>query len=53
MATTYFYVNIFIKGYPVAVISYMRDLFGQAGISIVLGIIVTRFVQKAFPKLKR
>ena len=52
MATTYFYVNIFIKGYPVAVISYARDFFGQAGISMVLGILLTKTVERTIPQLK-
>jgi uncharacterized membrane protein len=47
MASTYFYVNIFIKGYPIAIISYARDLFGQAGISLVLAMITSKSVQKA------
>jgi len=47
MASTYFYVNIFIKGYPLAVISYARDLFGQAGISLVLAMLISKSVQKA------
>ena len=29
MASTYFYLNVFIRGLPVALISYVRDLFGQ------------------------
>ncbi|MBC7092057.1 MAG: ECF transporter S component [Nitrososphaeria archaeon] len=45
MASTYFIVNIFIKGYPLAVISYFRDLFGQAGISIILSIILEKIVK--------
>lgn len=47
MASTYFYVNIFIKGYPLAVISYARDLFGQAGISLILALVISKSVQKA------
>lgn len=53
MATVYFYVNIFIKGYPVAIISYARDLIGQVGSSMVLGIILTKIVEKTLPQLKR
>jgi len=52
MATTYFYVNVFIKGYPLAILSYLRDLFGQALISMILGIILTRIVKKTLPQLK-
>lgn len=53
MATTYFFVNIFIKGYPVAIISYMRDLFGQALVSIILGLVLTKAAEKAIPRLLR
>ena len=53
MATVYFYVNIFIKGYPIAIISYVRDLIGQAGTSIVFGVILTKIVEKTLPQLKR
>jgi uncharacterized membrane protein len=51
MATTYFVVNVFTKGYPLAVISYMRDLFGQALVSIILGLVLTKAVEKALPNL--
>lgn len=47
MASTYFYVNIFIKGYPLAVISYARDFFGQVGISLILALIISKSVEKA------
>jgi len=53
MATTYFFVNIFIKGYPVAILSYVRDFFGQALVSIVLGLILTKAIEKAIPRLIR
>jgi uncharacterized membrane protein len=53
MATTYFFVNIFIKGYPLAIVSYIRDLFGQALISMILGISLTKIVKRALPQLKR
>ncbi len=45
MASTYFVVNIFLKGYPVAIISYLRDLFGQAGISIILSLILEKMIK--------
>ena len=51
MATTYFFVNIFIKGYPVAIISYLRDLFGQALVSIILGLFLTKGAEKTLPSL--
>jgi uncharacterized membrane protein len=53
MATTYFFVNIFIKGYPLAVVSFLRDLFGQAVISMILGIVLSRIVKRTLPQLKR
>jgi len=53
MATTYFYVNIFIKGYAVAIISYIRDLFGQAAVSIVLGVTCTKAVERGYLKARR
>jgi hypothetical protein len=53
MATTYFFVNIIIKGYPVAIISYIRDLFGQALVSIILGLILTKGAERALPSLLR
>jgi uncharacterized membrane protein len=52
MATTYFFINIFIKGYPLALISYGRDLFVQAGISIVVGLIIVKIIKRAIPRLK-
>jgi len=51
MATVYFFVNVFIKGYPIAIISYVRDLFGQALVSIVLGLVLTKASEKALPSL--
>jgi len=52
MASVYFYVNIFIKGWALAILSYARDLLGQAGVSIILGVILTRTVQRLLPRLK-
>ena len=51
MATVYFFVNVFIKGYPIAIISYVRDLFGQALVSIVLVLVLTKASEKALPSL--
>ena len=51
MATTYFFVNVFIKGYPVAIISYVRDFFGQALVSLILGLILAKGAEKAIPNL--
>jgi len=51
MATTYFFINIFIKGYPVALISYARDLFIQAGVSIVIGLILAKILKQALPQV--
>ena len=52
MATTYFLVNIYVKGIALAVVSYARDLFVQAGVSTVLALIVVKAVKKALPKLQ-
>lgn len=51
MATTYFLVNIYIKGVALALISYARDLFVQAGISTVLALVVVKAVKKVLPQL--
>jgi len=51
MATTYFLVNIYLKGIALALVSYARDLFVQAGVSIVLALIVAKAVKKVFPHL--
>lgn len=52
MATTYFLVNIYIKGVELALISYARDLVVQAGVSIVLGLLVVKAVKRALPQLR-
>jgi len=52
MATTYFVVNVYVKGLALAAVSYARDLFVQAGISIVLALTVVKAVKKALPPLK-
>ncbi len=49
MAATYFFVNIFIKGYPVAVLSFIQDLFAQAGISIAIGFAIAKTVERILP----
>ncbi len=51
MASVYFYVNIFIKGWALAVLSYVRDILGQAGISIVLALILTKALRRLLPRL--
>ena len=51
MSTTYFLVNVFIKGYPIALISFVRDLFGQSLISIILGLVLVKSVEKTLPSL--
>jgi hypothetical protein len=51
MATTYLFVNVFIKGYPIAVASLLRDLFGQALVSLILGLILAKGAEKALPTL--
>ncbi len=52
MATTYFFINIFIKGYSLALISYARDLLVQAGVSIVLATIVSNVVKRVLPQFR-
>jgi hypothetical protein len=47
MAFTYFYVNIFIKGYALAMVSFIRDFFGQALISLVIAILIHKPIEKA------
>jgi uncharacterized membrane protein len=51
MATTYFFVNVFIKGYPIAVASFLRDLFGQALVSLILGMFLAKGAEKTLPTL--
>jgi uncharacterized membrane protein len=53
MSVTYFYVNIFIKGYPIAIMSLARDLFGQSLISIILALFVTKAVERTLPQFSR
>lgn len=53
MATTYFFVNIFIKGYPIAIISLIRDIFGQTLVSIILGLTLTKASERALPELHK
>jgi uncharacterized membrane protein len=52
MASTYFLINIFLKGLPLAVVSYARDLFAQAGVSIVVGITITNIVKRILPQFR-
>jgi len=52
MAATYFFINIFIKGYPLALISFARDLFVQAGVSIVVALIIVNIVRRTVPQFK-
>jgi len=53
MSTVYFYVNVFIKGFPIALISFTRDLFGQSLVSIILGLILTKAVEKTLPSITK
>jgi len=50
MALTYFYVNVFIKGFGPAVISLFRDVFGQVAVSLILTIIIKPILSKASSK---
>jgi len=51
MATTYFLVNIYIKGLALATVSYARDLFVQGGVSIILALAVVKIVKKVLPQV--
>ena len=51
MATTYFLVNIYIKGLALAAVSYARDLFVQGGVSIILALTVVKTVRKVLPQV--
>jgi len=53
MAFTYFYINIFIKGYPVALISFMRDIIGQVGVSLVITMLLIKPLERATSKILR
>jgi len=46
MALTYYIVNIYIKGYAPAFISLIRDVFGQAGVSLILSILIYKNMEK-------
>jgi hypothetical protein len=46
-------VNVFIRGHPVALLSFFRDFFGQALVSLVIGLVLTKAVEKALPPLIR
>jgi uncharacterized membrane protein len=52
MASVYFCVNLFIKGWALAIISYARDILGQAMISLLLAIVLTRTVKRVLPRFK-
>jgi len=47
MAFAYFYVNIFIKGYALAIVSLIRDFFGQALVSLVIAILIHKPIERA------
>ncbi len=50
MATTYFVVNVFLKGYPLALLSYVRDLAVQAGVSIAIAVVASNTVKRVLPQ---
>jgi uncharacterized membrane protein len=52
MASTYFYVNLFIKGLGPAIISYARDLFGQTAFSLAVTAIVLPPLKRVLPRIK-
>ncbi|RLE42565.1 hypothetical protein DRJ19_03920 [Candidatus Woesearchaeota archaeon] len=46
MSLTYFTVNIYIKGYGPALLSLLRDFFGQTLISVIISIPVVKTIEK-------
>lgn len=50
MASTYFYVNVFIKGLGPALISLFRDVFGQVAVSLIITVIVKPILFKMSSK---
>lgn len=46
MSLTYFFVNIFVKGWAPAVVSFLRDFFGQTLISVVISLPIVKAVEK-------
>ena len=53
MAFTYFYVNIFIKGYLLAVVSLYSDVLGQVGVSLVISMILIKPLERATKRILR
>lgn len=53
MTLTYFYINIFIKGYPVAIISFYRDLFGQVGLSLIIAMMLIKPIERTVRKIMK
>ena len=46
MSLTYFIVNVYIKGWAPALLSFLRDFFGQTLISVILSIPVVKTIEK-------
>ena len=46
MSLTYFSVNIFVKGWAPAVVSFLRDFFGQTLISVIISLPIVKAVEK-------
>jgi len=46
MSLTYFTVNIYVKGWAPALLSFLRDFFGQTLISVILSIPVVKTIEK-------
>lgn len=46
MSLTYFVVNVYLKGLPLALASLIRDFFGQTLVSVVIAVIVVKAVEK-------
>jgi len=46
MSLTYFIVNVYVKGWAPALLSFLRDFFGQTLISVILSIPVVKTIEK-------
>jgi len=47
MSLTYFAVNIFVKGLAPAVVSLVRDVFGQTLVSVVIAVPIVKAVERS------
>ncbi len=52
MSLTYFAVNVYLKGFPLALASLIRDFFGQTLVSVTIAVVVVKLVENN-PYVKR